>query len=398
MTAPIAPRVLMLLENNPFPQDVRVRQEAKALVTAGYEVSVICPSAKGQKWIDTVDGVTVYRYPAPPSINRMMGYLLEYGYSMVAIFGLSLWVAIRQGIDIVHAHCPPDLFVFMGIFYKAFGKRFVYDHHDLAPELYSTRFSGKPKGLFYNVLIWLEKLSCRFADCVIATNQSYKQVEMERGRVPEERIVIVRNGPDLDQLGQTDPATRNRFNGITAVVYAGVMGYQDGLDYLLRALACLRDDLGRADFVCTLVGDGDASKSLDALVAQLSLANHVVFTGWVTPSEVVQYLSAADICVAPEPDDAYNNLSTAIKLMEYMAMSKPIVAFDLREHRITAQEAALYARPNDEFDFARKIADLIDDPNLRHRLGRSGRFRVETQYAWHHQERHLLKAYAGISS
>lgn len=393
----LAGSVLMLLENGPYPQDSRVRLEARSLAAAGYRVSVICPSARGQPYREMLDGVHVYRFPAPPPANGFLGYLWEYGYSMVATFVLSLLIFLYEGFDVLHAHCPPDTFVFIAAFYKLFGKRFVYDHHDLAPELYCARFGDSGNRLVYQALVLLEKLSCRFADHVIAANQSYKTVEMQRGRVPDERITIVRNGPDLNglRLAKPDPGLRQEEK--TIIGYVGVMGTQDGVDYLLRALQYLVYDLGRTDSFCVLVGAGDALPGLRSLTEQLRLADYVLFTGWVEYTEVARYLGAVDICVAPEPSNAYNDRSTAIKMMEYMAFGKPIVAFDLPEHRFTAQEAAVYARPNDELDFAQQIASLMDDPERCKEMGQTGRERIETELAWSYQEKCLLEAYAAIN-
>ncbi len=393
-----AARVLMLLENNPYPQDGRVCREARALAAAGYRVSVVCPMHPGQPWREMLDGVRVYRFPAPPAANGFWGYLWEYGYSMVATFVLSLFIFLREGFDVVHTHNPPDTFFFVAACYKLLGKRFVYDHHDLAPELYYARFGGNGNRLVYRALVLFEKLSCRLADHVIATNQSYKAVEMQRGRVPEERITIVRNGPDLNGLRPVEPDPELRGMGKAIIGYVGVMGFQDGIDHLLRAFRHLIHDLGRSDFFCVLVGAGDALLGLKSLAEQLGLADHVSFVGWVEYTEVARYLSTADICVAPEPSNPYNDRSTMIKMMEYMAFGKPIVAFDLPEHRVTAQGAALYARPNDEFDLAQQIATLMDDPQQRREMGRLGKQRVETELAWSYQKEHLLAVYEALDA
>jgi len=396
MKASVGRRVLMLLENNPYPQDGRVRREASTLTAAGYEVSIVCPSAPGQPRREVLDGVSVYRFPAAPAANGFLSYLWEYGYSMVATFILSMFIFLCEGFDIVHAHNPPDTFAFIAACYKLFGKRFVYDHHDLAPEMYYARFGGRGSRLVYHVLIWLEKLSCQLADHVIATNESYKTVEMERGRVPEKRITIVRNGPDLNRLWLVAPDPGLRRKRETIICYVGDMGFHDGVDYLLTALQYLVYNLGRPDFLCILVGAGDAWLDLKSLTERRRLSDHVLFTGWVEHTELIRWLSAADICVAPEPSNSYNDRSTAIKIMEYMALGKPIVAFDLPEHRVTAQHAAVYARPNDELDFAQQIAALIDDPERRRRIGRIGRERVETELAWSYQEKYLLEAYEAL--
>jgi glycosyltransferase involved in cell wall biosynthesis len=389
-------RILMLLENNPYPQDTRVRQEARSLVEADYQVTVICPSTREQTWRENLDGVCVYRFPAPFQASSFLGYLWEFGYSMVAIFILSLLVYFLHGFDVVHTHCPPDTFVIIAIFYKLLGKRYVYDHHDLAPELYNARFDQNGSKLVYNILLWFEKLSCQHADLAIATNESYKSVEIQRGHLSEDCISIVRNGPDLNYLQSLEINPFISRKGKLNIVYVGAMGFQDGVDYLLRALHLLVHDLSIPDFCCVLVGDGVALQGLKSLTEHLSLTNHVTFTGWVNYREAIDNIISADICVAPEPLNPYNDQSTIIKIMEYMALEKPIVAFDLKEHRVTAQDAALYAHPNDELDFAKRIAELMGNPEKRQRMGQSGKYRVETALAWKYQEKHLIEAYARI--
>jgi glycosyltransferase involved in cell wall biosynthesis len=357
----------MLLQNAPYPHDPRVRSEAKALTTAGYQVTLICPGVEGQPWHEIFEGMRIYRFPRPSYASSLLGYLYEYGYSMLMIFIISLFVFVRHGFDVVHAHCPPDAFVFITAFYRILGKRFVYDHHDLSPELYNARFEGDGNRYVYSTLSFLERLSCRLADHVIATNQSYKKVEMK-----------LRQG------------------GKIVICYVGVMGSQDGVDYLLRALKHLVYDMGRTDLFCYLVGRGEAVPRLKSLIEQLGISEYVLFTGWVDRMEVPGYINAADICVAPEPSNPYNDRSTSIKVMEYMQHAKPIVAFDLPEHRFSAQDAAVYANPNDEREFAQKIASLIDDPGQRQRMGQIGRKRIEKELAWSYQEQHLLGAYRDL--
>jgi len=388
----------MLLENNPYPQDGRVRREANALTSAGYQVSVICPAANGQPHREIVDGVHVYRYPAPPERDGILGYLLEYGYAMIATFFISLLVFLRKGFDVIHAHNPPDTFALVAGWYKLFGKRFVFDHHDLSPEMYYARFKLDGKPLVYNSLVFFEKLTFRLADHVIATNQSYKAVAMTRGGVPEDHITIVRNGPELGRVRPVAPDPELGGRAKTIIGYVGLMGFQDGVDYLLRALTHLVNDLGRTDFLCIIIGRGDALSSLKALASELGLDTYVWFTGRVSDADLMRYLSTADICVDPDPSNPFNDRSTMIKMTEYMALGKPIVAFDLPEHRVTARDAAVYARPNDELDFAQQLVLLMDNPERRHRMGQIGRARIETELAWSYQEKHLLAAYETLNS
>ena len=397
MAESVRTRILMLLQNAPYPHDPRVRSEAKALTTAGYQVTLICPGVAGQPWHEIFEGMRIYRFPRPSYASSLLGYLYEYGYSMLMIFIISLLVFVRHGFDVVHAHCPPDAFVFITAFYRFLGKRIVYDHHDLSPELYCARFEGGGNQFVYRTLSGLEKLSCRLADHVIATNQSYKKVEMQRGGVPEERITIVRNGPELNSMPPLVTDSELRQHGKTTLCYVGVMGTQDGVDYLLRALKHLVYDMGRTDLFCYLVGRGEAVPRLKSLIEQLGLSEYVLFTGWVDRTEVPRYIDVADICVAPEPSNPYNDRSTSIKVMEYMQHAKPIVAFDLPEHRFSAQDAAVYANPNDERDFAQRIAALIDDPAQRQRMGQIGRDRIERELAWSYQKQHLLDAYRTLS-
>ncbi|MDB5058050.1 MAG: glycosyl transferase group 1, partial [Chloroflexi bacterium] len=341
MKAPVGKRVLMLVENAPFPQDRRVYQEAEALVTAGYQIRVICHAERGQSRRERLHGMCIYRYPAPPAAQGVQGYIWEYIYSMAATFVLSLLVLLREGFDVIHAANPPDTYFVIAVFYKMLGKRFIYDHHDLAPEMYYARFGGRGSRLIFYALVLLERLSCRLADHVIATNQSYKTVEMLRGKVPEGRITVVRNGPS-ERLHSVDPDPDLRKRGTTIIVFAGVIGVQDGVDYLVRAVRHLVYDLGRRDVFCVIIGKGDARADCVALATELGLDGVVWFTGWLPEDVYLRYLCTADICVAPDPSNPFTDRSTMGKIMEYMALGKPIVAFDLPEHRITAQRAALY--------------------------------------------------------
>jgi glycosyltransferase involved in cell wall biosynthesis len=386
-------RVLILVENNPYPQDTRIRAEAEALRDAGYQVSVIAPAAKRQRWRESLSGVRVYRFPMPFEARGFLGYVWEFSYATVAMFLLSLLVWVRDGFDVLHAANPPDTPAFIAAFYKLFGKRFIFDHHDLAPELYDANSGGEGSRLVYNVLVWLEKLSCRLADHIIATNESYKEMEMVRSGVPEHRITIVRNGPDLERLRPVDPDPGLRAAGKTVIAYVGAMGPHDGLDYLLRALKHLTYDLGRRDFTAILIGKGEAVENLSRLTGQLGLKGHVTFTGWVSEADKLRYLSSADICVDPDPGNPFNDRSTMIKIAEYMALGKPIVGFSLRENCFTAQEAGLFVRPNDELEFARALAQLMDDPPRRYTMGAFGRRRVELDLAWTHSVPRLLTAY-----
>ncbi len=393
MKVPVGNRVLMLLENSTYPVDPRVRQEAKTLSEAGYQVSVICPRATNQPWCENDNGVSIFRYPSLQA-QGFLGYILEYSYSLAAMSILSLIVWVYSGFDVIHAANPPDSAVFIALFYKLFGKRFVFDHHDIAPEMYLVRYKNKGSQVVYRILVWLEKTSCRFADHVIATNQSHKNVEMQRGLVPEDHITIVRNGPAMACLNLARPDTCSREKEKVVFGYIGVIGPQDGLDYLLRALQLLNTVLQRNDFSCMIIGEGSALAELKIQAKHLGLLQYVSFTGFLPQAEALKRLSTVDICVDPDPSNIYNDRCTMIKLMEYMALGKPIVAFDLPEHHVTAGDAALYARPNEELDFARQIMTLMDDYQRRAKMGQIGMKRVENELAWSYQAQKLLDAYA----
>jgi len=396
MRASAGSRILMLLENNPYPHDGRVRREAQTLVDAGYQVAVISPAPPGRRLSETVDGVRVFRYRAPRERDGFVGYLLEYGYAMTATFFLTLFVFVRYGFDVIHAHNPPDTFVFVALWYRILGKKFVFDHHDLAPEMYNARFPRTAKPVVYRALLALERLTFRTADHVIATNESYKTIAIERGGLPEERVTVVRNGPEPGRVQSVAPDAELRTRGATIIGYVGELAPHDGVDYLIRALAHLVNDKDRRDFHCVVVGTGTSLPGLRDLASDLGIDSFVTFTGWIPDEQLMRYLSTADICVDPDPSNPFTDRSTMIKMTEYMALGKPIVAFDLPEHRRTAQGAALYARPNEEADLAEKLVVLMDDPALGRRMAEIGLRRVEAELGWPHQQRHLLGAYERI--
>ncbi|MEM7031899.1 MAG: glycosyltransferase family 4 protein [Chloroflexota bacterium] len=391
-------RILMIVENNSYPGDGRVRKEAQALTSAGYQVSVISPKDPNQSWREEINGVSVFRYPAPLEADGMFGYFWEYSVSLASAFILSLVVLFGRGFDVLHAHNPPDIFVLLALVFKPFGKKFVFDHHDLSPEMYMARFDNQGNKFLFNILVQFEILTCRVANHIIATNESYKAMEIERSGVPEDKITVVRNGPDLNRLKIVEPDPKLRSMGKTIFGYVGVMGYQDGIDYFLRALHHLIHDIGRTDFYAVLIGDGDAWESLQAETAKLELEDYVWFTGPISDDNHLSYLlCSTDICVDPDPYNPYNDRSSMIKMTEYMALAKPIVAFDLREHRVTAQEAAIYADKNNELDFAKQLALLMDNPEKRDQMGKFGRRRIEAELSWHHQQQNLIRAYHKIS-
>jgi glycosyltransferase involved in cell wall biosynthesis len=384
-------KVLFLVENNSYPQDFRVRREALALRDAGCNVSVIAPRGKSEAWAEVVDSIHIYRFPAPPAGKSFLGYAFEYAYATLAILILALWVAIRRGVDVVHAANPPDTLAVVAGVLKLFGKRFVFDQHDLCPEIYLCR-TQTPARLPSSLLRLLERLSYSLADVVIVTNQSYKEIALSRGRVPESKVFIVRNGPPLSYTPMP-PIPELRRSARYLIGYVGTIGPQDGLDYWMRAIREIRFTLKRSDFVAVVIGDGDALPSVRALSETLGIASHVLFTGRLPESDARRLLSSVDVCVQPDPLNPLNDKSTMNKLMEYMALGKACVAFDLVETRVSAADAALYAHANDEFAFASHVVWLLDHPQERRRMGEIGSERIERYLAWEYSIAPLTRAY-----
>lgn len=403
-----AGKILMIVEN-PYPQDTRVRNEANKLFRAGYKVSVIAKKYPNQTLTEDVFGVKVYRVPwfevfrktteAKSFIIRILykigtklGYIIEYFYFTIAAFLYSFIVLFKEGFDVVHLHNPPNTLFIIGLFYRLFGKKFVFDHHDLSPELYLSRYKTSG-GLIHKILLLEEKLCLRSANIVIATNESYKEIDIVRGNKNPADIFIVRNGPDLNLFREVEPDYELKNSGKKILVYIGVMGPQDGVDYLLRSLHILVNEFNRKDFYCVIIGPGDILDELKELREELNLQDYCRFTGKIPFDELLKYLSTADICVDPNPSNPLNDYSTWIKVMEYMSLGKPIVSYNLKETRFSAQNAALYATPNNEREFAEKIIELMDNPQLRKEMGQYGKQRVINELAWEIVSENLLAAY-----
>jgi glycosyltransferase involved in cell wall biosynthesis len=391
-------RVLIIVENLPLPFDRRVWQEANALRRAGHEVSIICPTGKGyEERYEEIDGIAIYRHPLPTEGSSPSGYLKEYSSAFWWELKLSMRVLRERGFDVLQACNPPDNIFLIGLFYKVFlGKKFVFDHHDLNPELYLAKF-GK-KDLFYRLMLLLEKLTFLTADFSIATNESYRQIAVERGAMSPERVAVVRSGPCLERLRIVSPNPEWK-NGRTFLVgYLGVMGKQEGLDHLLRAAAELIQIRGRRDIQFVLVGDGTELEAIRQMGREMGLEDYLFFTGRVSDAVMLEVLCTADVCVNPDVANEMNDKSTMNKIMEYMALGRPIVQYDLTEGRFSAQEASLYARPNDHVDMAEKIALLLDDPHRREVMGQAGRKRVMEDLHWGVEEPKYLRVFQALST
>ena len=385
----------MLVENLPSPFDRRVWQEALALRDAGHAVSIICPTGRGyERRYEVIEGVHIWRYSLPTEGAGALGYAAEYSVALVKAFYLSLKVAFVRGFDVVHACNPPDLFFLIGGFFKLFGKKFLFDHHDANPELYEAKFGRRD--LFWKLMCWLERMTFRTADVSLATNESYRRIAVERGGMPPERVYVVRSGPSLERMRITAPDEKLKKGKRYLIGYVGVMGRQEGIDLLLQAARTLVFDLGRKDVHFGMVGGGTSLDEMQKLARELGLSEYVTFTGRVPDVQMLAMLNTADICVNPDVANPMNDISTMNKVMEYMALGKPMVQFDLTEGRYSAQEASLYARRNDPADFAAKIAELIDDPQKRARMGTFGRRRVQEALEWRYEVPKLLAAYATL--
>ncbi|MBK8086029.1 MAG: glycosyltransferase family 4 protein [Devosia sp.] len=391
--APLAGRkVLIIVENLPVPFDRRVWLEATTLSRAGALVSVICPIAKGySKRYELIDGIHVYRHPLPAEGRGPIGYLREYGAALFWESVLAFRVLRERGFDVIHACNPPDLIFLVALLFKPFGKRFVFDHHDINPELYEAKFGRRD--LFWRLMVLLERLTFAVADVSIATNHSYRDIALERGGMRPDNVFVVRSGPDLGKIKPVAPNPRWKRERKHLVGYVGVMGAQEGIDLLLEAVHDIVVGQGRSDIQFCIAGSGPELDQLRARVVALGLSDFVTMPGRISDAELFEMLSTADVCVNPDRVNPMNDKSTMNKILEYMAFGKPIVQFEVTEGRYSAGEASLYAKPNDPVDMAARIVELLADPARCARMGRLGRDRVQDRFSWNHQLRPLIAAY-----
>lgn len=384
--------VLIIVENLPLPFDRRVWQEARTLKAAGATVSIICPTGKGYgKRYEEIEGVHIHRHPLPLEAAGALGFLIEYGAALFWETVLAWRVFFKRGIDVIHGCNPPDLIFLVALPLKLFGVKYIFDHHDINPELYEAKF-GK-RGFFWKLMVLFEKLTFKAADVSIATNESYKAIAIARGNMKPDKVFVVRSGPDLSRLQAVDPVPELKGGKRFMVGYVGVMGEQEGIDLLIDAVDHLVHGMGRTDIRFVLVGGGPALAKLTAMVRERGLEEWIHFTGRAPDQELFEVLSTMDIGVNPDRVNPMNDKSTMNKIMEYMSLGKAMVQFDVTEGRFSAQDASLYARANDPVDMAQKIAELLDDPERRSRMGAFGRRRVEQDLNWNRQVEPLLAAY-----
>lgn len=386
-------KVLIIVENLPVPFDTRVWQEATTLAENGYTVSVICPTGKGyDQEYEYLNGVHIYRHKLPKEGNGALGYAREYFYALRDEYRLAKKIYKERGFHVIHGCNPPDDIYLVAQRFKKYGVDYVFDHHDICPELYEAKF-GKKSGLFYKSQLWLEKNTYRHCTFAFVTNESYKKIAIERGGMKPEDVFVLRSGPKLERL-RIVPAKPEIKRGKKYMVgYLGVIGQQEGIEYLLDAASYIKNELKRDDIFWGIVGGGPHLDQLRKLSHEMELDDIVEFTGRVSDEKLLDYLNTSDVCVNSDEYNAMNDKSTMNKILEYMALGKPIVQFDLTEGRYSAQEASLYAKHNDSKDMANKILELLADPEKRKRMGDFGRNRVINELSWEHTSKALLEGY-----
>lgn len=387
--------VLIIVENLPVPFDRRVWREAKALLNNNWSVTIICPEGNNyNESYEYKEGVHIYRHPVTKEEECVIGYLKEYFVALFWEWFLSFKIFIRKRFDVIHACNPPDNIFLIGIFFRLFGVKFIFDHHDLAPESYLAKYGRK--GFFYKALLILEKMTFRLADISIATNNSYKEIAVERGGMNPEKVFIVRNGPELEKFRKVAARKSLKHGKEFLVGYVGTMGKQEGIDLLLDVIRYIVREVGRKDIHFTCIGGGPALNYFRKLSENMNMTSYINFTGRISDNELLEILSTSDLCVNPDTPSELNNKSTMTKIMEYMALGRPIVQFDFKEGRFSAQEASLYAKEGSIKDFGEKILAIINKKNLRKKMGDFGYKRVKDKLDWKYSVPNLLEAYAAV--
>jgi len=388
----VSKKVLIIVENIPVPFDGRVWKEASSLHRHGYEVSVLCPRGEGyERGYELLEGVHIYRHPVTAEGDSPLGYLWEFGWALFWEFVYSWWIYFRRGFHVIQGCNPPDDIFLVALPFKLFGVKYIFDHHDANPELYLSKY--EKKNFLYRAQVFLEKLTYRASDVVIATNNSYRDLAISRGLRDPADVFVVRNGPDLETFKAVTPKPELKYGKPHLVGYVGNMSVQEGLDILIEAALHIKQQ-GRNDIHFTCVGGGPGLPGLRRMVRDKGVEDIMNFTGRVPDAQLLDILSTADVCVNPDKPCPMNSISTMIKIMEYMALGKPIVQFDLDEGRFSAGKASLYADNQDQVnDFAARILWLLDHPAARQTMGAFGRERVERELSWEHSVENLLAAY-----
>ena len=394
-----APRVVIVVQNLPVPFDRRVWLEATTLTRAGYDVTCICPTGKGHDaTFEIIEGIRIHRYRLPVDASGALGFIVEFAWCFVrTALKLAREMATNGRIDVLHVCNPPETYFPLGWLVKATGARFLFDHHDLSPEMYDAKFGDDASSAMRRGLLLLEQETFRAADLVITTNESHKRIAVERGRMDPDDVIVVRSGPDLERLQQVEPVDHWRQGRRHLVTYLGEICEQDGVHHLVDAMVEIRDRHGRNDVSCVLMGGGPHQPAIKAYASEIGADDVCHFTGRVSDETLCEVLSSADVGVDPDPWTPWSDQSTMNKIMEYMYFGLPIASYDLTEARVSAGEAALFAPEHTVASLADTIVELLDDPEARERMGKIGRHRIETQLSWEHSAPHLLRAYERLA-
>lgn len=385
--------ILIVIENLPAPFDRRVWQEANSLKENGAYVSIICPKMKGYtKSYEKINGIEIYRHSLPFEARGALGYLIEYSTAIFWEFVLSWKIYIKKKFHVIHGCNPPDLIFITALFFKIFGVKYVFDHHDINPELYIAKF--QKKDLFYKLMLLFEKLTFSSANYSIATNNSYREIAIKRGKMPKEKVQVVRSGPSLERLKIIPGNNKYKKGKKFLIGYVGVIGEQEGLDLLMQSIKILRKN--RDDFRCAIIGGGTDLEKIKEYSIKTEVADIVDFYGRVSDELLLDILNTSDVCVNPDKPTEMNNLSTMNKIMEYMALKKPIVQFDLKEGKASALNASLYVANNDIKDFADKLGWLLDNKDARIEMGEFGYNRVKNELAWEYESSKLIDFYSRV--
>ena len=384
-------KVLIIVENLPVPFDTRVWQEATTLAAKGYTVSVICPKGKGYTQEEEyLQNVHIFRHDLLVEGNGAVGYAKEYLTALKEELRLAKKIYKKIGFDVIHGCNPPDDIYMVAKHFKKYGVKYVFDHHDICPELFEAKF-GKTSGLLYKSQLWLEKQTYKHCTFAFVTNESYKKIAIERGQMDSNKVIVLRSGPKLERMRIMPPVENIKRGYKYMVGYLGVIGQQEGIEYLLEAAKYIKEHDNNVFW--GIVGGGPHLEALKKQAHDMGLDDCVEFTGRAPDKQMLEYLNTADVCVNSDKYNSMNDKSTMNKILEYMALAKPIVQFDLTEGRYSAQEASLYAKNNDAEDMARKIMELLDNPELRKKMGAYGRNRVVNELSWEHTSKALLEGY-----
>jgi glycosyltransferase involved in cell wall biosynthesis len=386
-------KILIIVENLPVPFDTRVWQEATTLAENGYTVSVICPQSKGfNKEYEYLQGVNIFRHKMPKEGDGILGYIKEYYCALKEEYQLAKKVYNKIGFQVIQGCNPPDNIFLIADRFKKYGVKYIFDHHDICPELYEAKF-GKKSGLIYKVLLWLERQTYKHCYRAFVTNESYKQIAISRGKMDPNKVSILRSGPNLKRLRIIPPEDTLKHGHKYMIGYVGVIGEQEGIEYILKSASYIKNTLENNDIYWAIVGGGPHLNKLKELSNSMGLDDIVIFTGRVSDDLLLKYINTADICVNSDEFNSMNDKSTMNKILEYMALGKPIVQFDLKEGRYSAQKASLYAKPNDSIDMANKIIYLLNNPVQREQMSIYGRNRIVNELSWDHTSKILLEVY-----